>query len=178
MFGVVKSYTESDDFHFLEIPCELEEGESISQNDLLLISNEKVLMVFGLCMFFYHAFCTLVFWIVWLFHQLKLTFFSSFYWTMINTWKYVDDHNTHAFALVENVRRFPEARLLRVRLYLAGEFPRYNTNSKKASSRLKQMQSYICETERQLHFLKVTCCILYCILLEEWSIVFVLSQDL
>lgn len=44
-FGVVKSYTESDDFHFLEFPCELEEGESISQNDLLLISKEKVLMV-------------------------------------------------------------------------------------------------------------------------------------
>ncbi|XP_058765700.1 probable helicase MAGATAMA 3 isoform X2 [Vicia villosa] len=109
MFGVVKSYTESDEFHFLEIPCELEEGESISQNDLLLISNEK----------------------------------------------YVGDTNTHAFALVENVRRYSEAKLLRVRLYLAGEFPRYNTKNMRTSPRLEKMQSYICETERQLHFLKM-----------------------
>lgn len=77
---MVNSYTESDDFHFLEFPCELEEGESISQNDLLLISKEKVLMVedcvlldfAGPAMMYMHRilhsyvsyFCTVVFWIV------------------------------------------------------------------------------------------------------------------
>ncbi|CAK8570386.1 unnamed protein product [Lathyrus sativus] len=107
-FGVVNSYTESDDFHFLEFPCELEEGESISQNDLLLISKEK----------------------------------------------YVDDKTTHAFALVENVKKFSEPRLVRVRLYLAGEFSHFNTNKVKSSPRLFNMRSYICETGRQLYFMK------------------------
>lgn len=40
--GVVKSYSDADDFHFIEFPCEINEGESISQNDLLLLSKEKV----------------------------------------------------------------------------------------------------------------------------------------
>ena len=43
--GVVKSYSEGDGFHFIEFPCELKEGESISQNDLLLLSKDKVLMI-------------------------------------------------------------------------------------------------------------------------------------
>lgn len=43
--GVVKSWSEADDFHFIEFPCEINEGESISQNDLLLLSKEKVLLV-------------------------------------------------------------------------------------------------------------------------------------
>lgn len=43
--GVVKSWSEADDFHFIEFPCEINEGESISQNDLLLLSRDKVLPV-------------------------------------------------------------------------------------------------------------------------------------
>ncbi|MED6131070.1 hypothetical protein PIB30_006689 [Stylosanthes scabra] len=43
--GVVKSYIEGDGFHFTEFPCELNEGESISQNDLLLLSKDKVVSV-------------------------------------------------------------------------------------------------------------------------------------
>ena len=43
--GVVKSCTEADGFHFIELPCEIKEGESVSQNDLLLLSKEKVLMI-------------------------------------------------------------------------------------------------------------------------------------
>lgn len=43
--GAVQSYSKSDDFHLLEFPCKIEEGESISQNDLLLINKEKVLKV-------------------------------------------------------------------------------------------------------------------------------------
>ncbi|XP_054777402.1 probable helicase MAGATAMA 3 [Prosopis cineraria] len=39
--GVVKSCTEADGFHFIELPCEIKEGESVSQNDLLLLSKEK-----------------------------------------------------------------------------------------------------------------------------------------
>ncbi|XP_004513650.1 probable helicase MAGATAMA 3 [Cicer arietinum] len=41
--GAVQSYSKSDDFHLLEFPCKIEEGESISQNDLLLINKEKLL---------------------------------------------------------------------------------------------------------------------------------------
>ncbi|CAI8599413.1 unnamed protein product [Vicia faba] len=94
-FGAVNSCSESDDFHFLEFLCELEEGESISQNDLLLISKEKC----------------------------------------------VNGKITHAFALVENVRKISESILLRVRLYLAGEFSHFTT--------------YICEKERQFYFVKM-----------------------
>ncbi|KAL5074592.1 hypothetical protein RYX36_013576 [Vicia faba] len=94
-FGAVNSCSESDDFHFLEFLCELEEGESISQNDLLLISKEKC----------------------------------------------VNGKITHAFALVENVRKVSESILLRVRLYLAGEFSHFTT--------------YICEKERQFYFIKM-----------------------
>lgn len=43
--GVVNSCSEADGFHFIEFPCEIKEGESISQNDLLLLSKEKVLMI-------------------------------------------------------------------------------------------------------------------------------------
>ncbi|KAK7368741.1 hypothetical protein VNO80_10771 [Phaseolus coccineus] len=32
---------EEDDFHFIEFPCEINVGESISQNDLLLLSKDK-----------------------------------------------------------------------------------------------------------------------------------------
>ncbi|GAU33410.1 hypothetical protein TSUD_21030 [Trifolium subterraneum] len=39
--GVVQSYKESDDFDFIEYVFELEEGESISQNDMLLISKNE-----------------------------------------------------------------------------------------------------------------------------------------
>ena len=42
---MVKSWSEADDFHFIEFPCEINEGESISQNDLLLLSKDKVLPV-------------------------------------------------------------------------------------------------------------------------------------
>jgi len=47
--GVVKSWSEADDFHFIEFPCEINEGESISQNDLLLLSKDKVLLVKRRC---------------------------------------------------------------------------------------------------------------------------------
>jgi len=40
-----QSHNKPDDFHFLEFPFDMEEGESISQNDLILISNEEVLRV-------------------------------------------------------------------------------------------------------------------------------------
>ncbi|KAL1366258.1 hypothetical protein HN51_014103 [Arachis hypogaea] len=110
--GVVKSYTEGDGFHFIEFPCEINEGESISQNDLLLLSKDK----------------------------------------------FVDGKKlptVYAFALVENVRKFSETRLLRARLYLAGEFSHYDTDSVKSCPRLFNMRSHICESERQLYFMKM-----------------------
>lgn len=61
----------------------------------------------------------------------------------------------YAFALVEHIRRFSEARLLRVRLNLAGEFSNFNTNYVKSCPRLLNMRSHISEPERQLYFLKV-----------------------
>jgi len=45
-----QSHNKPDDFHFLEFPFDMEEGESISQNDLILISNEEVLRVLD-CVF-------------------------------------------------------------------------------------------------------------------------------
>ena len=43
---VVKSWSEADDFLFIEFPCEINVGESISQNDLLLhFWKDKVLLV-------------------------------------------------------------------------------------------------------------------------------------
>ncbi|KAI4296287.1 hypothetical protein L6164_036256 [Bauhinia variegata] len=110
--GVVKSCSEADGFHFIEFPCEIKEGESISQNDLLLISKEK--FVGGK----------------------KLP-------------------TVYAFALVEHIRKFSETRLVRVRLYLAGEFSHYNTNKMESSPRLLNLRSHICEPERQLYFLKI-----------------------
>ncbi|XP_054776314.1 probable helicase MAGATAMA 3 [Prosopis cineraria] len=110
--GVVKSCTEADGFHFIELPCEIKEGESVSQNDLLLLSKEKFL---------------------------DGKKFPTVY----------------AFALVEHIRRFSEARLLRVRLYLAGEFSHFNTNDAKSCPRLLNMRSHISEAERQLYFLKI-----------------------
>ncbi|KAH1236407.1 putative helicase MAGATAMA 3 [Glycine max] len=110
--GVVKSWSEADDFHFIEFPCEINEGESISQNDLLLLSKEK----------------------------------------------FLDDKRlptVYAFALVEHVRKFFETRLLRVRLYLAGEFSNFNTDNVQSCPRLFNMRSHICETERQLYFMKL-----------------------
>ncbi|XP_027919451.1 probable helicase MAGATAMA 3 isoform X2 [Vigna unguiculata] len=110
--GVVKSWSEADDFHFIEFPCEINEGESISQNDLLLLSKDK----------------------------------------------FVDDKRlptAYAFALVEHVRKFFDTRLVRVRLYLAGEFLKYNTDDVKSCSRLFNMRSHVCETERQLYFMKL-----------------------
>ncbi|MED6209266.1 hypothetical protein PIB30_053081 [Stylosanthes scabra] len=110
--GVVTSYTEGDGFHFLEFPCEINEGESISQNDLLLLSKDK----------------------------------------------FVDGKKlptVYAFALVENVRKFSDARLLRARLYLAGEFSHYDTDCVKSSPRLLNMRSHICVSERQLYFMKM-----------------------
>ncbi|XP_027346794.1 probable helicase MAGATAMA 3 isoform X1 [Abrus precatorius] len=110
--GVVKSWSEADDFHFIEFPCEIKEGESISQNDLLLLSKDKFL---------------------------DSKRFPTVY----------------AFALVEHVRKFSETRLLRVRLYLAGEFSHFNTDNVQSCPRLFNMRSHICETERQLYFMKV-----------------------
>lgn len=63
----------------------------------------------------------------------------------------------YAFALVENTRKFSDTRLLRVRLYLAGEFLNFNTDDVRSCPRLFNMRSHICETERQLYFMKVTC---------------------
>ncbi|KAL2647115.1 hypothetical protein AAZX31_05G112900 [Glycine max] len=110
--GVVKSWSEADDFHFIEFPCEINEGESISQNDLLLLSKEKFL------------------------NGKRLP-------------------TVYAFALVEHVRKFFETRLLRVRLYLAGEFSNFNTDNVQSCPRLFNMRSHICETERQLYFMKL-----------------------
>nr|KYP67340.1 putative helicase DDB-G0274399 [Cajanus cajan] len=110
--GVVKSWSEADDFHFIEFPCEIKEGESISQNDLLLLSKDKIL------------------------DGKRLP-------------------TVYAFALVEHVRKFFETRLLRVRLYLAGEFSHFNTDNVQSCPRLFNMRSHICETERQLYFMKM-----------------------
>ncbi|KAK7319360.1 hypothetical protein RJT34_04080 [Clitoria ternatea] len=110
--GVVKSFSEADDFHFIEFPCEINEGESISQNDLLLLSKEKFVGVKRL-------------------------------------------PTVHALALVEHVRKFSDTRLVRVRLYLAGEFQNFNTDNVHSCPRLFNMQSHICETERQLYFMKI-----------------------
>ncbi|MED6113986.1 hypothetical protein PIB30_075895, partial [Stylosanthes scabra] len=110
--GVVNSYTEGDGFHFIEFPCEINEGEFISQNDLLLLSKDK----------------------------------------------FVDGKKlptVYAFALVENVRKFSESRLLRARLYLAGEFSHYDTDCVKSSPRLLNMRSHICESERLFYFMKM-----------------------
>ncbi|XP_052728563.1 probable helicase MAGATAMA 3 [Vigna angularis] len=110
---VVKSWSEADDFHFIEFPCEINEGESISQNDLLLLSRDK---------------------------------------------QFVDGKRlptVYAFALVEHVRKYFDTRLVRVRLYLAGEFLKYKTDDIKSCPRLFNMRSHICETERQLYFMKV-----------------------
>ncbi|ESW13042.1 hypothetical protein PHAVU_008G162900 [Phaseolus vulgaris] len=110
--GVVKSWSEADDFHFIEFPCEIIEGESISQNDLLLLSKDK----------------------------------------------FVDGKRlptVYAFALVEHVRKFFETRLVRVRLYLAGEFLKFNTDNVQSCPRLFNMRSHVCETERQLYFMKL-----------------------
>ncbi|KAG2371087.1 helicase MAGATAMA 3 [Vigna angularis] len=109
--GVVKSWCEADDFHFIEFPCEINEGESISQNDLLLLSRDKFL------------------------DRKRLP-------------------TVYAFALVEHVRKYFDTRLVRVRLYLAGEFLKYNTDDVKSCPRLFNMRSHICETERQLYFMK------------------------
>ncbi|KAI9103657.1 hypothetical protein K1719_023280 [Acacia pycnantha] len=110
--GVVKSCTEADGFHFIEFPCEIKEGESVSQNDLLLLSKQKFL------------------------GGKKLP-------------------TVYAFALVEHIRRFSEARLLRVRLNLAGEISHFDTNNVKSCPRLLNMRSHISEPERQLYFLKI-----------------------
>lgn len=110
--GVVKSYNEADGFHFIEFPCEINEGESISQNDLLLLSKEK-------------------------FQDSKRL------------------PTGYAFALVENTRKYSETRLVRVRLHLAGEFSHYNTDNVQSCPRLFNMRSHICETERQLYFMKL-----------------------
>ncbi|XP_061373164.1 probable helicase MAGATAMA 3 isoform X2 [Gastrolobium bilobum] len=110
--GVVKSCSEADGFHFIEFPCEIKEGESISQNDLLLLSKGKFL------------------------DGKRLP-------------------TVYAFALVENVRKFSDARLVRVRLYLAGEFLHFNTDNVQSCPRLFNMRSHICETERQLYFMKM-----------------------
>lgn len=101
--GVVKSYSEADDFHFIEFPCEIKEGESISQNDLLLLSKEKVLMIRdcvfldfeGPAMMYFYCFlhsyasccCTILPWIVWIIHLFKLTVFpflplNTHYWAV------------------------------------------------------------------------------------------------
>jgi hypothetical protein len=63
--GVVQSYKESDDFDFLEYLIELEEGESISQNDMLLISKNEVLRVED-CVFldFAHPATMYMYWIL------------------------------------------------------------------------------------------------------------------
>ncbi|RDY05359.1 putative helicase MAGATAMA 3, partial [Mucuna pruriens] len=110
--GVVKSCSEADDFHFIEFPCEIKEGESISQNDLLLLSKDKFLGGKRL-------------------------------------------PTVYAFALVEHSRKFFETRLLRVRLYLAGEFSNFNTDNVKSCPRLFNMRSHVCETERQLYYMKL-----------------------
>ncbi|KAK2400622.1 P-loop containing nucleoside triphosphate hydrolase superfamily protein [Trifolium repens] len=107
--GVVQSYKESDDFDFLEYLFELEEGESISQNDMLLISKNE----------------------------------------------HVSGNTTHAFALVEEVRRYSESRILRLRLYLAGEYSHINTNNVKSCPRLFNMCSHIRGTNAPLYFLKM-----------------------
>lgn len=65
----------------------------------------------------------------------------------------MEDNTTHAFALVENVNKRSE--VLRVRLYLPGD---------NVKSRLSRMRAHISKEENILHFMKVTCFILYCIL--------------
>lgn len=95
-----QSHNKPDDFHFLEFPFDMEEGESISQNDLILISNEER----------------------------------------------VHDNTTHAFALVENVRKFSEPKVLRVRLYLPGD---------NLESRLFKMRSHISVEGNPLHFMRM-----------------------
>ncbi|CAJ1935953.1 unnamed protein product [Sphenostylis stenocarpa] len=99
--GVVKSWSEADDFHFIEFPCEIIEGESISQNDLLLLSKDNFL------------------------DGKRLP-------------------TVYAFALVEHVRKFFETRLVRVRLYLAGEFSKFNTDNVQSCPRLFNMRSHLC----------------------------------
>ncbi|KAF1876481.1 hypothetical protein Lal_00021195 [Lupinus albus] len=111
-FGVVQSFSEGDGFHFIEIPFEMEEGESISQNDLLLISKDKFLGGKRL-------------------------------------------PTVYAFALVESIRKFSDPKLLRVRLYLAGDFLHFNTDNVQSCPRLFNMRSHICETGRKLNFLKI-----------------------
>jgi hypothetical protein len=56
---------------------------------------------------------------------------------------------------VENVQKFSEPKVLRVRLYLPGD---------NVKSRLFKMRSHISVEGNQLHFMRVTCFILYCIL--------------
>jgi len=67
----------------------------------------------------------------------------------------------YAFALVEHVRNFFETSLVRVRLYLAGQFLQFNRDNVQSCPRLFNMRSHVCETERQLYFMKVTCSIFY-----------------
>ena len=73
----------------------------------------------------------------------------------------------YAFALVEHVRWFSLARLLRVRLNLAGEISNFGTNDVKPCPRLLNMRSHISEPERQLYFLKVIYFYLFPVLLVK-----------
>lgn len=93
--------------------------------------------------------------------------FFPFYLSILITGQFLDGKRlptVYAFALVEHIRKFSETRLVRVRLYLAGEFPRFNTDNVQSCPRLFKMRSHICETERQLYFMKVTCFISFCFL--------------
>ncbi|KAK7260354.1 hypothetical protein RIF29_26329 [Crotalaria pallida] len=113
-FGVVENCSEGDGFHFIEFPCKINEAESISTNDLLLISKDKYVRGKRL-------------------------------------------PTVYAFSLVEHNRKLPDTALIRARLFLAGEFLRFNTDNVQPCPRLLNMRSHICKTgtERTLYFMKI-----------------------
>jgi hypothetical protein len=99
----------------------------------------------------------------------------SFYLSILNTGKCVSGDTTHAFALVEEVQRYSESRILRLRLYLAGEYSHLNTNNVESCPRLFNMRSHIRGTNAPLYFLKVTRFVLYFILARCIKFIFKLS---
>jgi senataxin len=131
---LVVECNEVDGFHLPAVTYAADNAdESISQNDLLLLSKEKVKiknLIFSLC-------CLV-------FSLLEVQFQEG---TRLPT--------TYAFALVESCQndRF------RLRMYLAGEVQHYNTDVVKSSQRLLNMRSRITsptsEVEKLFYSLKV-----------------------
>ncbi|KAK7250808.1 hypothetical protein RIF29_33507 [Crotalaria pallida] len=74
--------------------------------------------------------------------------------------QYVDGERlptVYAFSLVEHNRKLLDTALIRARLFLAGEFLRFNTDNVQPCPRLLNMRSHICKTgtERNLYFTKI-----------------------